>query len=51
MTEDGANGVNYPKSILDTLLGIETASGDVETFREADDFESAWAKITGVRHE
>ena len=49
-TEDGKNNVNRPKSILSILVG-DDEHGDVEAFEPADEFESAWESITGVKHE
>ena len=44
-TEDGQNGNNRPASIVDILL--DSHQGE---YRDADDYEDAWERITGVRH-
>lgn len=50
MSEDGQNGVNRPKSIIDILLGEHHQGGDIETFDSAEDFEAEWRRRTGVPH-
>ena len=51
MSEDAKRGANRPKSILATLLGEEEkSSDDISTFETAEDFNAAWAKITGVSY-
>lgn len=51
ITEDGANGRNRPPSMLNVILGKErTQSGNVEAFDTPEDFEKAWAELTGVQH-
>lgn len=50
MSEDGANGVNRPKSILMTLLGTDGANSGVMTFDSPEDFEAEWLRRTGVSH-
>ena len=49
-TEDGRKGVNRPRSVFVAIQGDEKKDGPVESFDSADDFESAWTKITGVSH-
>ena len=49
-TESGRNNVNRPASILSIIMGEKGKQADVETFDTADEFESAWTKITGVSH-
>lgn len=49
-TEDGRNGVNPPKSILDSVLAAETTDTPVVSFESGDDYEMEWEKITGVSH-
>ena len=49
-TERGRNNVNRPASILSIIMGEKGKQADVETFDTADEFESAWTKITGVSH-
>lgn len=50
MSEDGANGVNRPKSILTALLGADGANSGVMTFDSPEDFEAEWLRRTGVSH-
>lgn len=51
-TEDGQRNANRPKSMLSILSGdpVKTDS-NIEAFETADEFESTWAAITGVKHE
>lgn len=50
-TEDAKNNTNRPKSMLAILMGTkEKTSGNVEAFESGDEFESAWERITGVKH-
>lgn len=50
-TEDARNNVNRPKSMLSILVGEpEKQESNVEAFESGDDFESAWERITGVKH-
>lgn len=51
-TEDGHNNVNRPKSMLSILVGEpeKQESNNVEAFETGDEFESAWERITGVKH-
>lgn len=50
-TEDGRNGVNPPKSVLEVILGeTKSSGGPVQSFESADDFENEWKRITGVGH-
>lgn len=49
-TEDGRNGVNRPKSLVEILIGEEHDGGAIQTFDSADDFEKEWRRITGVSH-
>lgn len=49
-TEDGHNGENRPSSVLSFLLGEEEPETE-EGFDTAEEFEEAWAAITGgVKH-
>jgi len=51
-TEDARHGANRPKSMLSILIGEpEKDEGNVESFDSGDEFESAWERITGVKHE
>ena len=43
-TEDGQNGMNRPKSIVEILTGIQK-DGDIVTFDTAEEFEEAREKI------
>lgn len=43
-TEDGQNGMNRPKSIVEILTGIRK-DGDIATFDTAEEFEEAREKI------
>lgn len=49
-TKDGRDGVNRPKSVFDSLMGIQQESGAIMAFDSAVSFEDEWQKITGVRH-
>ena len=51
-TEDARNNANRPKSMLSILVGdTEKSESNVEAFESGDEFESAWERITGVKHE
>lgn len=51
-TEDARHGANRPKSMLSILIGEpEKQDSNVEAFESGDEFESAWERITGVKHE
>lgn len=51
VTEDGQQGRNRPKSILDILLGGEKETDrDTVGFETGADFEAAWKQMTGVDH-
>ena len=51
-TEDARNNANRPKSMLSILIGEpEKQENNVEAFESGDEFESAWERITGVKHE
>ena len=51
-TEDGRNNANRPKSMLSILLDEpDKQENNVEAFDSGDEFESAWERITGVKHE
>lgn len=51
-TEDARNNANRPKSMLSILTGEpEKQDSNVEAFESGDEFESAWERITGVKHE
>ena len=45
-TEDGANGVNQPQSILEKLIGDEDTK-EVNGFDSPEDFENEWKRIVG----
>lgn len=49
-TEDGRNGLNRPKMLMDILTGNAEKSGDVVSFEAVEDFEQEWERITGVSH-
>lgn len=49
-TEDGRNGVNPPKSVLDSIIGVEKTDSLVVAFESGDEFEMEWQQITGVSH-
>ncbi len=49
-TEDGRNGTNRPKSVLDALLGKDRDPKDIQAYDSAEAFESDWEAITGVKH-
>lgn len=51
-TEDARNNANRPKSMLSILIGDpeNQENGNVEAFESGDEFESAWERITGVKH-
>ena len=52
LSEDGANGANKPRSVVDVLLGIpkQTPVSDVEAYDTPEDYEEEWFRRTGVRH-
>lgn len=51
MTDDARSGVNRPASLLDSFLGVESESdGKIQGFDSPEEFEKAWAEITGVKH-
>lgn len=45
-SEDGKNGKNHPESIFELLAGPDKSVG--EGFGSVEDFEAAWAAITGT---
>ena len=50
-TEDARNNVNRPKSMLSILNGEpQKQESNIESFESGDEFESAWERITGVKH-
>lgn len=49
-SEDGRNGTNYPESIAAKLLGEDRQENDIEAFDTAEQFEDAWARMTGGAH-
>lgn len=50
-TEDARTNSNRPKSMLSILLGDQNeADSNVEAFETGDEFETAWERITGVKH-
>ena len=51
-TEDARSNANRPKSMLSILIGEpQKQESDVEAFESGDEFDSAWKRITGVKHE
>lgn len=52
LSDNGANGTDRPKSIVEALLGApdQASSSDVEAFYTPEDYEAEWARRTGVRH-
>lgn len=51
-TEDGQNNANRPKSMISILIGeTPKEESNVQAFENGDEFESAWERITGVKHE
>lgn len=50
MTADGQKGVNRPASVLDTIMGQGNQPGDTVAFATAEEYESEWERITGVKH-
>ena len=50
MSEDAKRGANRPKSITAALMGEMDSSGDVIAYDTADDFNAAWAAVTGVAY-
>lgn len=49
-TEDGRNGTNRPKSVLDAILGKGNDPKDIQAYDSAEAFETDWEAITGVKH-
>lgn len=50
-TEDGHKGVNRPQSVFAAIQGEDTPeNGQQVGFETAEDYEAAWARITGVAH-
>lgn len=39
-SDDGAEGVNRPKSVLDAIMGKENTEGQYKTFASVEDFEN-----------
>lgn len=50
ISEDGRKGENRPKSVLAILMGEEPDDNPVEGFETAEEFETEWARRTGVSH-
>lgn len=50
MSEDAKRGTNRPPSLVAAFMEETEDSGDVMSFDNAEDFETAWAQLTGVRH-
>lgn len=50
LSDDGQKGQRRPASILDALMGEEPKPDNVMAFDSAADFETEWARITGVAH-
>lgn len=50
MSEDAKHGTNRPKSLVAAFMEETEDSGEVMAFDSAEDFEAAWAKVTGVHH-
>lgn len=49
-TEDAKQNANRPVSILSILMGSAQPESDVESFDTAEEYETAWEEITGVKH-
>lgn len=49
-TEDGRNGTNRPKSVLDAIMGKGNDAKDIQAYDSAEAFETDWEAITGVKH-
>lgn len=49
-TENGKQGINPPKSVLDALNGNEKADKEIQVFDGGDAFDDEWERITGVRY-
>ncbi len=49
-TQNGQEGINAPKSIVDALMGIKSDESDLEVFDTTEDYETEWKNITGVDH-
>lgn len=51
-TENGRNNICRPKSVLSILLGEAEpeSDSDIMAFDTAEEFDAAWASITGVKH-
>ena len=47
MSEDAKRGTNRPKSLVAALLDKAEGCSDVMTFDSPNDFEAAWAAVTG----
>lgn len=47
MSEDAKRGTNRPKSLVAALLDEAEGCSDVMTFDSPNDFEAAWAAVTG----
>lgn len=50
LSEDGRNGTNPPKFILDALMGNPEINREIEAYDSAEEFEEEWARRTGVSH-
>ena len=52
LSDDGTNGVNRPKSVLDALMGVQPQMppSDVVAYDTPEDYEEEWFRRTGVRH-
>lgn len=50
MSEDAKHGTNRPKSLVAAFMDESEDSGEVMAYDSAEDFEAAWAKVTGVHH-
>ena len=47
-SEDGATGINRPKSLLGMIIGDGTEkSKEIQTFDSGEDFDREWARLTG----
>lgn len=49
-TEDGRKGVNKPRSLVAILSGKEPVQPAEQGFQTAEEYETAWERITGVSH-
>lgn len=45
-TKDGQAGRNAPKSVLQSILGEQGSSSELEIYNTGDDFHAAWNRLT-----